>query len=216
MGVAIQPHQRDSASMSELDTAEERRQAINVRDALHRLLGKLESDEMTTPSELSVWLRKSGHKVSCLFAWMACTAVAAKYQQAEKHDVAGKLLALRMAQERYWQHQELDWSDRQALHGVARTVQVLYQGHKRISHYQSRWICPDLDIILCAGTAYSIDLGITPWVCQQPDLRFRWTDTGMVRLAYLTDCWDAYAQCDLTWADRLIGLPDFPTHSEFC
>ncbi|MHB9118540.1 MAG: hypothetical protein ACYC2R_09735 [Burkholderiales bacterium] len=202
--------------MSDWDVAHERLLAVRVRDALHRIISKLSQGKPTAPSELSVWVRKSGDKVSGLFLWMVCTAIAEKYRQADKHDTAAKILALRMACELFWRQQNPNWDDRQRLFDVARPVQGLTRGIKRISQHQSRWICPDLDILLCADAAFSIDRGITPWVCQQPDLRFRWTPESMIRLAYLADCWDAYSRSDFTWADRLIGLPDFPTHPEYC
>lgn len=68
-------------------------------------------------------------------------------------------------------------------------------GCKRISHDQSRRVCTDMDIVLCADGVTSLDLDVTPWVCQRPDLRYRWTADGITRLAYLADCWDAYSRC---------------------
>lgn len=216
MAIRTETRMSDRENMSEGEIAQERLQAIRVRDALHRLIKKLAQGEPATPSELSVWLRKSGHEVSCLFLWMACTAVAEKYQKAGKQDVAEKLLALRSACEQFRLQQKPAWSDREYVHGHARPLQGLARRWKRISQHQSRLICPDLDIALCSGAAFSLGLGLTPWVCQQPDLRYRWTDDGMSRLGYLADCWDAYAKKELTWADRTIGLPDFPLYPDYC
>lgn len=203
-------------NMLDADISEERLQAIRVRDALHRMIAKLSQGKPTMPSELSVWASKSRPKVSRLFLWMACTAVAGKYQQAEKNDVAGWLLQLRLVVEQNFLANDTSWNGQQQIHDAARRLQAYFHGHKRISQHQSRWRCADLDIALCAGAAFSIDLGITPWVCQQPDLRYRWTDNGIARLAYLADCWDEYAKNELTWADRMIGLSDFPTYPEYC
>jgi hypothetical protein len=202
--------------MPDADISEERLQAIRVRDALHRMIAKLNQGKPTMPSELSVWIRKSGPRVSRLFLWMACTAVAGKYQQAEKHDVASWLLQLRLVAERLFFANDTSWDGRQQMHDAARTLQAYFHGRIRISQHQSRWLCSDLDIALCSGAAFSADLGITPWVCQQPDLRYRWTDGGIARLAYLADCWDGYANIEPTWADRMIGLPNFPTYPEYC
>lgn len=202
--------------MPDAGISEQRLQDIRVRDSLHRLIAKLDQGKPTTPSELSVRVRKSGLRTSHLFLWMVCTAVAEKYRKAEKHDVAAWLLQLAVAVEKKFLANDLSWNSRQQIHDAARSVQACFHGRKRISQHQSRWICADLDIVLCVGAAFSADLGISPWVCQQPDLRFRWTDRGMARLAYLADCWDHYANKELTWVDRVIGLSNFPTYPEYC
>lgn len=202
--------------MLEEEIASERRLATRVRDGLHLLTGKLLRHQTATPSELSARLQPSGRKVSSLFLWMSCTAVGGKYRSAGKTDIAVMLASLATACEREW-GSNLNWSERnQLFHPPARQLQGLRSGTKRISQRQSRVKCADLDIILCSSAAFSIEIGITPWVCQQPDLRYRWTDTGMKRLGYLADCWDAYAGKELTWADRTIGLSEFPSHPELC
>ena len=180
------------------------------------MIEKLNQGKPTLPSELSVKIHKTGPKARHLFMWAACTAIAEKYQQAERNDVAALLLQLRFIVEKNFFLDDIAWEDRERIHAAGRSLQSFYYGHKRISHYQSRWRCADMDIILCSGAALSVDSGVTPWVCQQPDLRYRWTDVGMTRLLYLADCWDCYAKSELTWADRFIGLPNFPTHSEYC
>jgi len=214
MKVTILPLQRSSTSMSEPDISEERRAASNVRDALHRLCKKLANGGTATPSELSAWIRKSGKKTSYLFYWMACTAVAKKYQQAEKYDIVTRLWNVRLAVEKQFFANNTSWARQKQLHDAARPLQACFQGRKRIAQHQSRWICADLDIVLCANAAFSAECGITPWACQQPDLRYRWTNNSLTRLNYLTDCWDAYATSELAWANRMIGLSNFPAHPE--
>jgi len=198
------------------DVSQERQQAVRTRDALYRLIDKLQGDEPATPSELTVWIRKSGPKVSCLFLWMACTAVAEKYQAIGKQDIAAKLHALRDAAEQAWPQQGSRLANRDHFEACVSSLRELTREWKRISQHQSRWICPDMDIVLCAGAAFHLDYGITPWICQQADLRYRWTADSMRRLDYLAACWDAYARKELAWEDRMIGLSDFPTHPEYC
>lgn len=193
---------------------EERRQAVRVRDALHRIIGEVEQGTPCTPSDLSVWLRKSGPRVSALFLWMACTAVQRKYRLVGQVPIAQSLQTQRLAVEQYWQAQDFC---RGAWHSAREKAPLpMMKGRKRISHYQSRWICSDPDIILCHGAWFSLELGITPWICQQANLRFCWTPAGLARLRFLADCWDAYAQSNFTWDDRLIGLSGFIIHPEYC
>lgn len=169
-----------------------------------------------TPSDPSVSVRKSGTKGRLLFVWMASRAVAGKYQQAGRHDVAARLECEALVLQRKFALAHLGWDDRQELHDAGRRLKVFFRGTKRISQYQRRAVCADLDIVLCAYGMFSLDMGVTPWVCQRPDLRFRWTDDSMRRLAYLADCQDAYARCSFNWEDRFIGLRDFPVYEALC
>ena len=202
--------------MPDTDIASERRQSLIVRDALFRLIGKLQNSRTATPSELSVLIRKGGNRSSLLFLWMATTAVAGKYQHAGKHHIAIPLMQQRLIIQHLFATDDRSWTAADPLRDSGGRLHAFCGGRKRISQHQSRWMGPDLDIILCAGGAFSIDFGVTPWVCQQADLRYRWTAQGESRLAYLADCWDAYSRSEFTWTDRLIGLQDFPNHSGLC
>ena len=196
--------------------SKERHQAILVRDALHRIIAKLEQGKTTTPSELSYFVSKSARKTTCLFHWMVCTVVADKYQCADKTDIAAFVLHLRSIIEQAYEMPVVLWKDEEVIWDAARGLQAYFHGTKRVSIHASRHKCADLDMLLCAGLSFSTRYGITPWVCQQQDCRYRWTESGMMRLRYLTRCWDAYASKELTWEDRVIGLSDFPVHSEYC
>lgn len=201
----------DSSVAAELD------RAAKVRDHLHGLLAKLGAGRCSLPSELSLRLRGCGYRVAGMFHLMACTAVAEKYRLAGKTFIADQIMALHSARaDVLAREMKPHGYGVERLHQAAWSLQALCLGHKSIGPRQRRWKTPDLDIALCVGMAFSSDIGITPWVCQQPDLRYRWTDTGMVRLRFLADCWDAYAQCTFTLADQLIGLRDFPNHPEYC
>lgn len=202
--------------MTDEEIERERVLALCTRDALHRIRGGVLAGRAITPSDLSVWMRKSGTKAWLLFIWMASRAVAGKYQQAGRHDVAARLATEALVVQGKFPLTRLGWDDREALYDAGRRLKVLFSGRKRISQHQSRVVCVDPDIILCARGIFSRDMGITPWVCQGPDLRFRWTDDGMKRLAYLADCQDAYARCAFSWEDRFIGLRDFPVHDAWC
>lgn len=195
---------------------QERLRARYVCNALHRIQDAIRAGRSVTPSDLSVSVRKAKPRSETLFLWMASRAVCGKYQQAGRHRVAARLEEQALVLQRKFPLQSRTWADRQEMQDAGRRLQAFYRGHRRISHYQSRVMCADLDIVLCANGMFSLDFGLTPWVCQCPDLRFRWTDDSLARLAYLTDCWDAYSRCNFTWEDRFIGLPDFPTHPDFC
>jgi hypothetical protein len=146
---------------------------------------------------------------------MASRAVAGKYQLAGIHRVAARLEVLSLAIERHFRLEQPNGHDVQRLRDAGRQLQVFCGCWKRISHYQSRRTAADLDILLCHGSGWSLDLGVTPWTCQQRDLRFRWTAKAVTRLAYLADCWDAYSHREFTWNDRFIGLSDFPLHPDY-
>lgn len=204
-----------SAGMPDGWIERERAQALHVRDALHRIRKQVAVRGPVTPSDLSVQVRKSGHKCSHLFMWMAVRAVGGKYQLAHEHAVSAKLQVLGLAIERYFRLGRPSWEERERFFTMGGRLGALCGGYKRISHYQSRHVCGDMDIVLCVDGIRSLDWGVTPWVCQRPDLRYRWTGESMLRLAYLADCWDAYSRCDFTWNDRFTGFSDFPLHPEY-
>lgn len=196
--------------------SKERHQAILVRDALHRIIAKLSQGKTTLPSELSYFVRKSERKTTDLFQWMVCTAVAKKYQDAGKTDIAAFVLRLRSTIEQAHLSNNFSSMSRGEIHDAAQTLHAFYHGTKRISIHQRQFKCDDLDIMLCDGLSFSAEFGITPWVCLQKDWRYRWSDNSMVRLHYLARCWDIYASKELTWEDRMIRLSDFPTYPEYC
>ena len=196
--------------------SKERHQAILVRDALHRIIAKLDQGKKTTPSELSCFVGKSAQKTTYLFHWMVCSAVAEKYQRADKTDIAAHALHLRQIVEWAYSLPARSMKDVEEIWGAARMLQALYHGTKRVSIHASRRKCADLDIMLCAGLSFGAQYGITPWVCQQEDCRYRWTEGGMCRLRYLARCWDVYASRELRWEDRMVGLSDFPTYPAYC
>jgi hypothetical protein len=203
--------------MLEASLADERARAIKTRDNLLRLIGKLQRGENAQPSELTTRLRGCGQGIVGLFHLMACDAVSDKYRRGGKSEIADKLTSLRAERAQLiGAGGFVAWSNRQRLEPLARPLQALSNGHNRIAVHQTRWKACDLDIVLCADLSFGLDLGVTPWVCQQPDLRYRWTDAGMVRLKYLAACWDAYAECSLSAADQQIGLHDFPVHPDYC
>lgn len=186
-----------------------RAHAARVRDALHRIAARVPPDGPALPSELTgtllhhaLDLRATGH----LFIAMACTAVLRKYEAAGRAQIAQALTQLRDL----------------ALHSTA-IDRTEYHRHcvnlhsqlvlfrKRLGPHATRIELGDPDLHLClarpdGGLAY----GATAWVCQQPDLRFRWTPAGRGRLHFMAHCWDNYAQSDFTAEDALIGLHDFP------
>lgn len=194
----------------------ERHQAILVRDALHRIIAKLDQGKMALPSELSYFVGKSARRTTYLFYWMVCTVVADKYQRANKNDIASFVCHQRSLVEHAYSLPVTSWADLQVIWDAARGLQAYFHGTKRVSIHASRHKCVDPDMMLCAGLAFGTRYGITPWVCQQTDCRYRWTESGMIRLRYLARCWDVYASKELTWADRMVGLSDFPTHPEYC
>jgi len=206
--------------MFESDCETERRQAEKVHGSLHRLVQKLQNSGTPTPSELSAHIMKSGNRATLLFLWMASNAVRQKYEHAGKLHVAVALQMHCAAIERAYQYKTKGLLSRRIKEIVdsGRRIQEFYDEPKgkRISQHQSRSICADADMLLCGDGAIRLDFGITAWVCQQSDLRFRWTEQGMRRLFYLAECWSAYSQCDFTWEDRTIGLATFPAHAELC
>lgn len=198
------------------DISKERHQAVLLRDALHRIIAKLRQGKTTLPSELSYFVRKSERKTTDLFQWMACTAVAKKYQDVGKTDIAAFVLQLRSTIEQAHLSNNFSSMSRGEIHDATQTLHAFYHSTKRVSIHASRQKCVDLDIKLCAGLSFGTELGITPWVCLQKDWRYRWSDNSMVRLYYLARCWEIYASKDLTWEDRMIGFSDFPTYPEYC
>lgn len=100
--------------------------------------------------------------------------------------------------------------------------------HDEVRQRRSRWIVAskrlgphatrssygdrDLDVALASWSAFGN--WATPWVCQQPDWRIRWTTDGRQRLGLLLECWGAYSHCDFSPEDRFIGLSDIPLSSE--
>lgn len=193
--------------------SKERHQAIMVRDALHRIIAKLSQGKTTLPSELSYFVGKSECKTTALFHWMACTAVAEKYQQVGKSDIATIMLQMCSTIEQAYLSNDLSFSRRDEIHAAAEGLRAYYHGIKRISIHQRQFKCDDLDVMLCD---FGTKRGITHWVCLQKDLRFRWSDNGVIRLNYLARCWDSYASKEVTWEDRMIGFSDFPTYPEYC
>ncbi len=179
----------------EAELAALRASAGRVRDDLHRLLCRLPS-----PGELTVRLNRGGAARSGapLFLHMACTAIARKYAAAGRADVEVQVLALRERR------------------GADRPAHRLRVDFKRIGAHASRVHYGDPDLQLCVASADHLGHAATAWVCQQPDWRYRWTPAGLARLRFMADCWDAYARCGFTEADRAIGLLQFPLSDAFC
>jgi hypothetical protein len=179
------------------------RVANSLRDLLHRIppAGSAKPGELTLRlcHHSDVW---SG---AAMFSFMACTAVHAKYHAAHRPHVAGELLRLRTYAAKVCQTgRQPGWDDMQ----VRRARLVL--AHKRLGPHATRQTCGDPDLAICRANARGFAYYATPWVCQQPDWRFRWTPTGLNRLRFMVDCWDRYARCRFAPYDWLIGLNDFP------
>ena len=177
--------------MTENDTESERVQAGRVLRALRRMRVDIEVGRPVSPSALSLCMRKVGHRNALLFMWMALQAVAGKYRQAGRNDVVAALEhTAALVEAAFVQARGHTRSALPALlaRGAPHPLRRFVHGRKRISHYQSRWIDADLDLVLCAHDVPWLDRGLTAWVCQQPDLRYRWTEHCLARLAYLADC----------------------------
>lgn len=204
--------------MREPEVEAERRKAGKVHDSLCRLIRKLQDGATSTPSELSAHIMKSGDRAALLFLWMASDAVRQKYEQAGKPDVAAALKKQCATIEHIYKTKSaLPWRIEDVIQS-GRRIQAFYDEPrwKRIAQHQSRSICADADMLLCGDGAVRLDYGVTAWVCQQQDLRFRWTKQGVGRLAYLAECWAAYSRCGFTWEERTIGRMTFPEHEETC
>ncbi len=199
--------------LTDQDVAHLRANAVRVRDALHRIITRVPPGGPALPSELTC---KLTHHAADLrftgaeFVAMACTAVQRKYEAAGHAQLTLVLAQLRdmaLHPVPFDCHQRR--SEYDAHHANLRRQLTVFR--KRLGAHATRVELGDPDLHLCLamprrGLAYST----TAWVCQQPDLRYRWTPTGMTRLHFMAHCWDNYARCDFTAADALIGLHDFP------
>lgn len=165
------------------------------------------------PSELSsVFL---GSSCGAMFISMACGVIERKYARAGRPNVAACVAELRALA-----HAALGWAPaiaplagqqpgRPPESSIADRLQTRY---RRLGNYRSRReFGGDPDLHLCAmrGRSFS-GTHVTPWVFQQDDMRYRWTDKARHKLRYLADCWDAYSRCDYTPACENIGEADFP------
>lgn len=186
-----------------------RADAARVRDALHRVATRVPPDGPALPGELTCKLLNHAvalRSTAPLFVAMACTAVLEKYQAAGHVQVTQALTQLR---DLALPTLQTDRPDPQT--DPARLRHQLTLFTKRLGAHATRNELGDPDLHLCTalpkgGFAYSA----TAWVCQQPDLRYRWTPAGRVRLDFMAHCWDHYARSDYTAEDSLIGLLDFP------
>lgn len=193
---------------SEEQILHQRVQAARVRSTLHDLYQRIPPLGRAKPGELTFRLFKGQHAnyAAALFRYMACTAVHRKYEMAGHAGLAAELLFIRETLARICASgHEPSWSDTtDAFHRNFRRRTKRLRVHATRDDYGD----PDLQIcfISCRGFAF----GATPWVCQQPDWRYRWTPVGLTRLRFMIDCWDAYSRCDFTPEDWLIGVNDFP------
>lgn len=200
--------------------ASEHTHAVRLRDALHHIRRRVEEGKPVSPAELSVAVRKHADGgpalVSGLFLWMISTATAAKYRQAGRHNVAALLEQQALIALQRCADGGPTRAPQQGLGDSGRVLQTLLGGRRSINRCAWRQRSHDLDLLLSAQAPFALWLGITPWVCQNRDLRYRWTPDSIPRLAWLADCWDAYARPDLGPNDRHIGLADFPTYPDLC
>lgn len=187
----------------------------DARKVAHRLRDMLARHERgrvrVQAGELTVELNRGavGWRAAALFTRMACERVAAKYRQVGKSEVAaaiesqGTIAASVIAG---------DAETRRARRDLPRPCSHLITARRRLGAHCSRVVFGnDPDLHLCDVRSFdAIGYSATPWVFQQEDLRYRWTDAACAKLRFLADCWEAYAGCDFTLADATIGHADFP------
>jgi hypothetical protein len=195
---------------------EERNRASMVRDGLRKILVKMDKGKVALPCELSVYMMHSGPIIARTFLHMACTAVIEKYRQIDKSSIAANLMALRNSLSHYAEMDNPNWQDKENVRTMAHSIRKIYGEHsKRLSQHRTRFSTPDIDLLLCTHSAFALYCGITPWICQQADLRYRWTETGMAKLVYLESCWTRYTQASFSTADFEIGLTEFPLSTTY-
>jgi hypothetical protein len=85
-------------------------------------------------------------------------------------------------------------------------VRELLQGSVRLAPHATRWRCADNDLFVCPG--WCSDL--TPWIFQQPDLRYRVHDEALTRLRFMVSCWAHYAEHGFTAQTAEFGRNAFP------
>lgn len=184
-----------------------RADALRVCKRLNRLISRLPPGGPALPGELTVALsREDVRHGAAMFVCMAAEAVARKYQAARRLDVAT----------------ELAWFGSRAAESCSEVNGLAIDDELR--RRRSRWIVAtkrlgphatrssygERDLYAALASWKAFGHYATPWVCQQPDWRFRWTTEGRHRLGFLVDCWDAYSRCGFSPEDRLIGLSDMP------
>lgn len=96
---------------------------------------------------------------------------------------------------------------------VARLLQAFQPRTKRLHIHAGRRHTDDRDLRLCESLLFCrhdyIYFALAPWVCQQDDLRYRFTDTSIIRLRWLNAWWRNALSGD-TCPER---LPPFPISS---
>ena len=83
---------------------------------------------------------------------------------------------------------------------------TLIQNRVRVAQRATRWRCTDVDLFACCGSPQDL----TPWLFQQPDLRYRLHDGTMPRLRFMLACWAQYVEHGFTPQTAWFGLEDFP------
>lgn len=176
---------------------------------LDRLVSRLPPQGPAKPGELTVVLGFAPNLAAALFLHLVCTAVQAKYQ------AAGRPLVAAMVARRREQLTSFIESSYTRNQGDPGSADLEWLATRRVSQHATRYDYGDPDLRLCDWRVESFAYATTPWVCQQPDWRYRWTSQSRRRLHFLADCWRAYAQCDFTLDDARIGVHDFPLSDSF-
>lgn len=188
-----------------------------VRSRLQRLIANLPPQGRAQPAQLTIAFSTGswGWYAAAMFVYMANAAVARKYEQAGRRRVAAELYWLSGFAARSYQNAE-DWSPySHRLPGIAHMrTQRLVMARRRLAQHATRTSCGDRDLELCRASYWGFGSFATPWVCQQADWRYRWTQPGRARLQFMLDCWDAYCRCGFGSNDLLIGFADFPLSQE--
>lgn len=135
------------------------------------------------------------------FMCMARQAVRRKYVQAGRLGVVAALERIDKLHDQHLSHPSV------CLHSSLRNLRCgLMQGSVRVASHATRWRCADSDLFACTGWANDL----TPWIFQQPDMRYRVSDVALTRLHFMLSCWAHYAEHGFTPQAAGFGLNAFP------